>query len=286
MAGGINGVAQSPLFAYFGKQARTHAIAQHPHRAAGLTHRLLAFSRRQSLDPRPIDANQLVAGMEELLRRSLGEQHELRLRFDQALWTAEADANQLESALLNLALNARDAMSGGGVLTVSTENATIGAGAATPDGGIAPGEYVLISVAVIFFGIAMLHQPRFGRVLGGLGILAGVLLLTFNIWYFPTPPANANSIDWGPLVALWMVWTGRPFGPELYLLTMAGSLVFGLVNHFVIESPDHVSHITSATWRLPFQLSAAALAVLEAAGTLLGIRLLAAKRTSTLRALP
>ncbi|MGE3905701.1 MAG: PAS domain-containing protein [Reyranellaceae bacterium] len=124
------------------------------HRAAGLTHRLLAFSRRQSLDPRPIDANQLVAGMEELLRRSLGEQHELRLRFDQALWTAEADANQLESALLNLALNARDAMSGGGVLTVSTENATIGAGAATPDGGIAPGEYVLISVADTGSGMA------------------------------------------------------------------------------------------------------------------------------------
>jgi hypothetical protein len=89
----------------------------------------------------------------------------------------------------------------------------------------------------------------------------------------------------GPLVALWMVWTGRALGPELFLLTMAGSLVFGLVNHFVIESPDHVSQVTSATWRLPFQLTAAALALLEAAGTALGIRLVAAKRTS-LRALP
>lgn len=103
--------------------------------------------------------------------------------------------------------------------------------------------------------------------------------------------ALQNAFVWivilaGPLVALWMVWTGRPFGPELFLLTMAGSLVFGLVNHFVIESPDHVSHITSPTWRQPFQLTAAALAVLEAAGTALGIRLLAAKRTSSLRALP
>ena len=103
--------------------------------------------------------------------------------------------------------------------------------------------------------------------------------------------ALQNAFVWivimaGPLVALWLVWTGRSFGPELFLVSMAGSLVFGLVNHFVIESPDHVSHITSATWRLPFQLTAAALAVLEAAGTAVGIRLLAAKRTSSLRALP
>ncbi len=124
------------------------------HRAAGLTHRLLAFSRRQSLDPRPIDANHLVAGMEELLRRSLAEQHELRLRFDSALWTAEADANQLESALLNLALNARDAMSGGGTLTVSTQNATVQADAAGVDEEIAPGQYVLISVQDTGSGMA------------------------------------------------------------------------------------------------------------------------------------
>jgi hypothetical protein len=89
----------------------------------------------------------------------------------------------------------------------------------------------------------------------------------------------------GPLIALWMVWTGRALGPELFLLTMAGSFVFGVVNHFVIESPDHVSHVTSATWRMPFQLTAVALAVLEAAGTAVGIRLLATKRMA-LRALP
>jgi hypothetical protein len=64
---------------------------------------------------------------------------------------------------------------------------------------------VLISVAVMLFGIAMLRHPQFGRVIGGVGIIAGALLLSFNLWYFPTPPAAANSIDWGPLVALWMV---------------------------------------------------------------------------------
>jgi hypothetical protein len=64
---------------------------------------------------------------------------------------------------------------------------------------------VLISVAVMLFGVAMLRHPKFGRALGGAGIVAGGLLLTFNLWYFPTPPAAANSIDWGPLVALWFV---------------------------------------------------------------------------------
>jgi hypothetical protein len=64
---------------------------------------------------------------------------------------------------------------------------------------------VLISVAVILFGIAMMRHPRFGLVLGVLGVASGGLLLLFNLWYFPVPPAAANSIDWGPFVALWML---------------------------------------------------------------------------------
>ncbi len=64
---------------------------------------------------------------------------------------------------------------------------------------------VLISVAVILFGLAMTHHPRFGRVMGALGAVFGGLLLVFNLWYFPVPPATANSIDWGPFVALWML---------------------------------------------------------------------------------
>lgn len=97
--------------------------------------------------------------------------------------------------------------------------------------------------------------------------------------------ALQNAFVWivifaGPLVALWMIGTGRRYGPELLALTMGGSLVFGIVNHFVIESPDHVGHITSQAWRLPFQLSAAGLAVLEAAGTVAGLRWSASSRSS------
>jgi hypothetical protein len=92
-----------------------------------------------------------------------------------------------------------------------------------------------------------------------------------------------NAFVWivilaGPLVALLLILAGRRFGPELLALTMGASLVFGIVNHFVIESPDHVGHITSDAWRLSFQLSAAALAVLEAAGTVVGIRWAATAR--------
>lgn len=66
---------------------------------------------------------------------------------------------------------------------------------------------VLISSAVILFGVAMLGRPGMGRVMGGLGIALGALLLGFNLWYFPEPPASANGIDWGPFVALWLLGT-------------------------------------------------------------------------------
>jgi PAS domain S-box-containing protein len=115
-------------------------------RAAALTHRLLAFSRRQSLDARPLTVNRLVAGMEELLTRTLGEQIVLELALEDGLWTAEADANQLENAVLNLAINARDAMPYGGRLSITTANVHLDAAETLRQEGLFPGEYVTISV--------------------------------------------------------------------------------------------------------------------------------------------
>ncbi|HEV7321818.1 MAG TPA: PAS domain-containing protein [Ensifer sp.] len=91
-------------------------------RAAGLTHRLLAFSRRQPLDRKPTDVRQLILGMRELFDRSLGEQLRLLVQPSPDCWAAMTDANQLENALLNLAINARDAMPGGGQLSIETHN--------------------------------------------------------------------------------------------------------------------------------------------------------------------
>ena len=100
-------------------------------RAAVLVQRLLAFSRRQALDPRPVDVNLLVSGMLEMLRRTLGETIALDAVLAEDLWQARADPNQLENAMLNLAVNARDAMPDGGRLTVATANRTLDNGADT-----------------------------------------------------------------------------------------------------------------------------------------------------------
>jgi PAS domain S-box-containing protein len=116
-------------------------------RAAALTHRLLAFARRQSLDTRPNDVNRLIATMEELLHRSLGEQIELQATLAADLWTAFTDANQLESALLNLAINARDAMPNGGRLTIETANSTLDTAYAALHEDVEAGDYVVISVS-------------------------------------------------------------------------------------------------------------------------------------------
>ena len=113
-------------------------------RAATLTQRLLAFSRRQPLAPRPLDPNRLVHGMYDLMRRTLGEQVAVNIDLAGDLWMAEADANQLENAVLNLAVNARDAMPPGGSLTITTGNTIVGEADAKDDA--TPGQYVSIAV--------------------------------------------------------------------------------------------------------------------------------------------
>ena len=114
-------------------------------RAAVLTQRLLAFSRRQPLQPKPIDVNQLLAGMSDLLGRTLGESIEIDMDLAPSLWTVEADANQLENALINLAVNARDAMDQGGRLSIRTRNVEVRPG--TRPQGIPAGAYVSIAIA-------------------------------------------------------------------------------------------------------------------------------------------
>jgi PAS domain S-box-containing protein len=114
-------------------------------RAASLTHRLLAFSRQQTLEPKPIDANRLIADMEELLRRSLGPSVALETVFAGGLWPCFCDPNQLENAILNLCINGRDAMPGGGRLTLETANTWIDTDT-SEERDLAPGQYVTICV--------------------------------------------------------------------------------------------------------------------------------------------
>jgi signal transduction histidine kinase len=123
------------------------AAADAGNRAASLTKRLLAFSRQQPLAPETIDANKMVADMSELLRRTLGEHVELETVLAGGLWRVKADASQLENSVVNLAVNARDAMMPeGGRITIETANAYLDDAYVGHHTGVTPGQYVLIAV--------------------------------------------------------------------------------------------------------------------------------------------
>src|SRR5215216_620952 len=116
-------------------------------RGAELTSRLLAFSRRQMLEARTVDVNALIVEMEQLMQRSLGEHVSIALALKHDLQPAHIDPHQLETALLNLAVNARDAMPDGGSLTIETSNAMLDEGYARTHAEVQPGEYVMVAVS-------------------------------------------------------------------------------------------------------------------------------------------
>ncbi len=127
-------------------QRYVDAATEGARRAAALTQRLLAFARQQPLRPEPVDANQLVANMSELLRHSLGAELRLETVLAPQLWRINVDPNQLENAIVNLAVNARDAMGEGGKLTIETGNSELDERQVAGQ-GVAAGPYVLIAVS-------------------------------------------------------------------------------------------------------------------------------------------
>src|SRR5581483_10699599 len=123
-----------------------HAALRGVERATTLTHRLLAYSRRQPLDPKPTELNRLIIGMSDLLIRTLGEHIKIETVLSAGLWQISIDPNQLENAVLNLALNSRDAMPEGGKLTLETANAYLDEAYALANDEVTAGQYVMLAV--------------------------------------------------------------------------------------------------------------------------------------------
>lgn len=151
-------------------------------RAAELITRLLAFARKQPLSPRAMDANAVIQGMCDLLTRTLTPEVELQHCPGQDLWSAHVDVVQFESALLNLCVNARHAMPGGGRLTIRTENVTLGNGVICQGEPVEPGDYVLVSVADTGHGmseevLARAFEPFFSTKPAGQGSGLGLSMV-------------------------------------------------------------------------------------------------------------
>ncbi len=150
-------------------------------RAAALTHRLLAFSRRQTLDPRPTDVNRLVSGMEDLIRRTVGPQIAVETGAKGGLWATLVDPNQLENALLNLCINARDAMPEGGKIIIETGNRWLDDRAAR-ERDLPRGQYVSMCVSDNGIGmtpdvIAKAFDPFFTTKPIGMGTGLGLSMI-------------------------------------------------------------------------------------------------------------
>jgi CheY-like chemotaxis protein len=145
-------------------------------RAANLTQRLLAFSRRQTLDPKPSDLNRVVSGMQDLISRSVGPGIEVETAGAGGLWTAFVDVGQLENALLNLCINARDAMPDGGKLTIETGNRWLDERAAR-ERGLQRGQYVSLCVSDT-----------------GTGMAADVIARAFDPFYTTKPTGQGTGL--------------------------------------------------------------------------------------------
>jgi signal transduction histidine kinase len=198
-----------------------HIAVQGGQRGASLTKRLLAFSRRQELTPASVDIGELVSGMEELLTRALGVGVELNCQLPSTLPPVMVDANQLELALLNLALNARDAMPGGGKLTISASEQTI---AAVAESSLPPGSYLRITIVDTGMGMdaatrgraiePFFTTKRTGMETGlGLSVVHGIAAQSGGLLRIESAPNAGTTVElWLPRSKLRPVSVARNVG--------------------------------------------------------------------------
>jgi PAS domain S-box-containing protein len=217
-------------------------------RGGKLTQQLLAFSRTQSLSPQSICLNNLLTDVEMLVRRAVGSSIEVSFDLVPDLWCCRADPNQLESAILNLAINARDAMPTGGSVTITTQNALLDADAVTEFGDLAPGRYAAITLSDTGTGmpkdvLARVFEPFFTTKEVGKGSGLGLS----QVYGFARQSGGHISIQSkvgeGTAVRLYLPWTARI---EALVSKEAGktaSPVQGLNKILIVEDNDELREL-------------------------------------------
>ncbi|MGK7863022.1 PAS domain S-box protein [Falsiroseomonas sp. E2-1-a4] len=242
-------------------------------RAAALTSRLLAFSRRQTLDPKPVDVNALLTGLGQMLRRTLGEQVEFELRPARDLRIALIDPPQLETAVLNLCINARDAMPGGGRLTVETADVRLDADFARAEDEVAPGDYVMVRVSDTGTGMppevaAQAFEPFFTTKEIGQGSGLGLSMVYGFLKQSGGHVSIQSSLGQGTRVSMYLPPAAAPAAPGILAPRRAG-LPGGCERVLVVEDDIPVRNHAAALLReLGYQVTEAG----QAADALLILR--------------
>ena len=224
--------------------------AEGAERAAVLTARLLAFSRQQPLDPKVLDVNKLVSGMSQLLRRTIGEQVEIETVLAGGLWRTFADPSQVESTLLNLAVNARDAMPAGGKLTIETVNTHLDDAYASEHAEVSAGQYVMVSVTDTGIGMsAEILERAFDPFYTTKGTGKGTGLGLSQVFGFVKQTGGHvkiySEVDHGTTVK---VYLPRREGQTLETseVLIASALPLGQASEIVlvVEDEEKVRHVT------------------------------------------
>ncbi|NIQ39845.1 MAG: PAS domain S-box protein [Proteobacteria bacterium] len=232
-----------------------HEIIRAADRAASLTRRLLAFSRRQMTEPKVIDLNHVLLDMDPMLRRLIGEDIELVTLPGEDLGRTEIDPGQIQQVIVNLSVNARDAMPDGGKLTIETGNVTFDREYAKRHVGATPGDYVMLAVADTGIGMteevqAHLFEPFFttketGRGTGlGLATCYGIVKqVGGNIWVDSKPNVGTRFKIYLPRV------DGEPEGPPERQAEGSGELPRGTETILLVEDESSVRRVTARTLR-------------------------------------
>jgi signal transduction histidine kinase/ActR/RegA family two-component response regulator len=221
-------------------------------RAAALTHQLLAFSRKQILRARDLDLNLTIAHLERILARLIGEDISVETLLDPCLSTITADPGQIEQVILNLVVNARDAMPTGGLLTIETKNVLVAPSAAPGTGGLAPGHYVELSVTDNGIGIAhelqeKIFEPFFTTKGVGKGTGLGLATVYGIVKQSGGHISVTSSLGAGAKFTLLLPAAPATRAGAAYELGAAAATLRGTETILLVEDEDAVRRITRAT---------------------------------------